>query len=245
MDVRHDPSWYDEFAADDRAAIEHAIPLALHLCQERSARAQQEWADPDGDQDVYGVGMSRGAPKELAAQLKGLSSYRDVRIAGTRRSLILVDEKLLFLHRVGKLMPRKYQHIRLPYLPDSRRELFSRTSDRKHVPQGLFELEQPEDDVATFSDVLAVLGRAAKPDTLYVPYYSSTPAGIGAIYWGPARLVGHYLEFTQPRRLAYVSAPTAVEAPPVISHIAGGFADGRRPRTATKLRPRPSQHEGS
>lgn len=244
MDVRHDPSWCADFADGDREAIEQAVPLALHLCQERTARAHTEWADPDGDQDVYGVGMSRGAPKELQAQLKGLASYREVRVPGTRRSLILVDDKLVFLHRVGKLMPRKHHHIRLSYLPDGRRELFSKTSDTKHIPQGLFDMPLPQEDVATFSDVLAVLGDAAKPNTLFVPYYSSTPTGIGAIYWGPARLVGNYLEFTEPMRLAYVSAPDAAKTAPVVTHVAGGFADGPRPRTTTKLRPRPDQQEG-
>lgn len=244
MDVRRDPNWYADFAVDDREAIEQAIPLALHLCQERTARAHVEWADPDGDHDVYGVGMSRGAPKELQAQLKGLASYREVRIPGTRRSLIFVDDKLVFLHRVGKLMPRRYQHIRLPYLPDNRRELFSKTSDTKHVPQGLFDMPLAQEDVATFSDVLAALGDAAKPNTLYVPYYSSTPTGVGAIYWGPARLVGHYLEFTEPKRLTYVSAPAAAETASVVPRVADGFADGQRPRTTTKLRPRPDEQEG-
>lgn len=244
MYATHDPSWYTDFAVSDREAIERAVPLALHLCQERTARAHTEWADPDGDQDVYGVGMSRGAPKEIQAQLKGLDSYREVRVPGTRRALVFVDDKLLFLHRVGKLMPRKYHHIRLPYLPDSRRELFATTSDTKHVPQGLFEMPKSQDEVATFSDVLAVLGDSAKPNTLYVPYYSSTPTGIGAIYWGPARLVGHYLEFTEPKRLTYVSTPSSAEAAPVVPHLAAGFADGERPRTATKLRPRPNQQKG-
>lgn len=244
MDVKHEPMWYSDFAGDDREAIERAVPLALHLCQERTSRAHTEWADPDGDQDVYGVGMSRGAPKELQAQLKGLGSYHEVRVPGTRRALVFVDEKLVFLHRVGKLMPRKYHRIRLPYLPDGRRELFTRTSDTKHVPKGLFELPQSQDEVATFSDVLAVLGDSAKPNTLYVPYYSSTPTGIGAIYWGPARLVGRYLEFTEPKRLTYVSAPTAAERAPVAPRVAGGFADGERPRTTTRLRPRSDQPKG-
>ncbi len=244
MDARHDPNWYADFAVSDRAAIERAVPLALHLCQERTARAHTEWADPEGDQDVYGVGMSRGAPKELQAQLKGLDSYREVRVPGTRRALVFVNDKLLVLHRVGKLMPRKYHHIRLPYLPDSRRELFSTTSDTKHVPQGLFDMPQAQDEAATFSDVLAILGDSAKPNTLYVPYYSSTPTGIGAIFWGPARLVGHYLEFTEPKRLTYISAPSAAETAPVVPHVAGGFADGERPRTTTKLRPRPDEQKG-
>jgi hypothetical protein len=244
VDATHDPSWYADFAVGDREAIERAVPLALHLCQERTARAHTEWADPDGEQDVYGVGMSRGAPKELQAQLKGLDSYREVRVPGTRRALVFVDGKLVFLHRVGKLMPRKYHHIRLPYLPDSRRELFTTTSDTKHVPQGLFELPESEDGVATFSDVLAILGDSAKPNTLYVPYYSSTPTGIGAIYWGPARLVGHYLEFTEPKRVTYVSVPTAAESALVAVRVADGFADGDRPRTTTKLRPRPGEQKG-
>ncbi len=242
--MRHDPNWYADFADGDREAIAQAIPRALHLCQERAARAHTEWADPDGDQDVYGVGMSHGAPKELQVQLKELPSYREVRVPGTRRALVFINDKLVFLHRVGKLMPRKYHHIRLSYLPEARRELFAKTSDTQHVPQGLFDMLQPQDDVATFSDVLAVLGDAAKPDTLYVPYYSSTPTGIGAIYWGPARLVGHYLEFTEPRRLTYVSTPTTAEAVPTELRSAGGFAAGQRPRTTTRLRPRPDEREG-
>lgn len=239
MIEQSDASWCAEFSTEELAAVRFAIPQAIQDSQERSARAHAAWADPDGDQDVYGVGMSRGAQKELQSQLQSLASYREVRVAGTRRTLTYVGNALLFIHRVGKRMPRNHRRIRLSYLPDSRRDLLQSTSTSKYSEPGLFDLPTEEDTEAPrLSDAIHVLNSATQPEMLFVPYFSSTPFGIGSMFWGPARLSGSYLELTEPERLTFVRTPAAMPGR-LSSRLIGGFAQGERPRTPTRLRNRP------
>jgi hypothetical protein len=252
-DVMHQDShldWRSEFDEDELAMLRRAIPEAIHRSQQRSARAHAEYQDPDGDQDVYGVGMARGAQKELQALIKELPSYREQRVAGTRRTLTYVGNRLVFLQRVGKKMPQNHRRYRPNYLPDSRREMFEATSNTKYTePGGLFELPQdaanPDDDAARLADVLDVVADPGSKVTLFVPYYSSTPFSVGTIYWAPARLNGRYLEFTDPERLTYTKEPAQAAPKHQKPRRAGGFADGERPRTETKLRRRPEEKEGS
>lgn len=244
MEESERPDWREEFSDEELAAIRSAIPTAIHASQERSARAHTEYADPDGDQDVYGVGMSRGAQKELQAVLKGLDSYREQRVQGTRRTLTFVGDTLLFLQRVGKKMPRNHRRFRLSYLPEQRRELLEKTSNVKYTEPGLFDLPQEEgDEAANLSDVLDIVGDAGRV-TLFVPYYSSTPFSVGSMFWAPARLRGRYLEFTDPERLTYVKEPAAKQQKREAPRPAAGFAEGERPRTSAKLRPRPEDEKG-
>jgi len=235
--------WRAEFSDEQLSAIRSAIPTAIHDSQERSARAHTEYADPDGDQDVYGVGMSRGAQKELQAVLKNLDGYREQRVEGTRRSLTYVGDALIFLQRVGRKMPRNHRRFRLSYLPEQRRELLEKTSNVKYTEPGLFELPEEEpDEAANLSDVLDIVGDLGRV-TLFVPYYSSTPFAVGSMFWAPARLRGHHLEFTDPERLTYVKEPAAKETKREAPRAAGGFAEGDRPRTSAKLRPRPQDEK--
>lgn len=91
-------------------------------------------------------------------------------------------------------------------------------------------------------DALTVLSERDARATLFVPYYSSSPQGVGTMYFAPARLNGRYLEFSDPERLTY-QVRVAGEAPGAVLAPVGGFADGDRPRTTVKLRPRPTQKE--
>lgn len=246
----HEPEkldWRSEFSVDELETLRESIPKAIHQSQLRSARAHTEYSDPDGDQDVYGAGMARGAQKELQALISGLDSYSERRVQGTRRSLTYVGDTLVFLQRVGKQMPRNHRRYRLSYLPDQRREMFAATSNVKYTePGGLFEMPRDDqyDDVARLSDVLDIVGDAGRKVTLFVPYYSSTPFSVGAMYWAPAHLRGRYLEFTDPERLDYVRSPAASEDKMQKPLPVGGFADGKRPRTVAKLRQHPYGKEG-
>lgn len=244
MEESEQRDWRKEFSDDELAAIRRAIPRAIHVSQERSARAHTEYADPDGDQDVYGVGMSRGAQKELQAALKGLNSYREQRVQGTRRTLTFVGDTLLFLQRVGKKMPRNHRRFRLSYLPEQRREMLEKASNVKYSEPGMFDLpEEGAEEAANLSDVLDIVGNAGRV-TLFVPYYSSTPFGVGSMFWAPARLRGRYLEFTDPERLTYVKEPAAKQEKREAPRPAAGFAEGERPRTPAKLRPRAEEETG-
>lgn len=249
MNERFEPSWSAEFTTEDLGAIRQAIPHAIHNSQERSARAHTAWDDPDGDQDVYGAGMSRGVQKEFQGLLKGLPTYREDHVSGTRRTLTYVGDTLLFMHRVGKRMPRNNRRVRLTYLPESRRELLGNASNVKYSEPSLFDLAPTQDDdPATLTDVLDVASRSSRPITLFVPYYSSTPTGIGSMFWGPARLNGRHLEFTEPEQLTYRESPATGGAERAAIRVTGGFADGDRPRTATRLRSHsvdPQRHETS
>ncbi|KAF0835570.1 hypothetical protein C8E84_3462 [Ornithinibacter aureus] len=84
--------------------------------------------------------MARGVQKELRTLLSDLPSYREAKVPTTRRMLTFVGNTLIFAQRVGKQMPRNFRRVRLSYLPDSRRELLSKTSNVKYSDPGLFDL---------------------------------------------------------------------------------------------------------
>lgn len=232
-------TWHAGFSEGDLAAVRNAIPESIRAGHARAARAQTEYADPDGDQDVYGAGMSRAVQKELAGRLVSLDSYREQFVPGSRRKLTYVGDALLFPHRVGKSMPRNHLRIRLNYLPENRRDLLLETGNVKYIEQALFDLPpETTGENATFAEVLESLESASQRVTLFVPYYSSTAAGIGAIYWGPARLNGKYLEFTAPERVTLERVPASASAPttPVAQLVVPGFAAKERMRTPVRLR---------
>lgn len=240
------PDWRTEFTADELCTIRRQIPKAIQVSQERSARAHAEYDDPDGDQDVYGAGMSRGVQKEIRPLLSSLSSYRETQVPRSRRRLTFLGDALIFPLRVGKQMPRNHRRLRLNYLPESRRELLEQTSNTKYVDAGLFEVDQlpGSEQPGRLDDALKLVSEGGARSTLFVPYYSSSPQGVGTMYFAPARLDGHYLEFTDPERLTY-QVPVAGGVPGTVVAQVDGFADGDRPRTTVKLRPRPTENEDS
>lgn len=236
-------NWRSEFTAEELAVIRLQVPHAIQRSQERSARAHTEYDDPDGDQDVYGAGMSRGVQKELRGRLSQLDAYRERPVPRSRRTLTFLGDALIFPLRVGKQMPRNHCRIRLNYFPESRRELLQQTSNSKYSDAGLFELDDLAcEQHARLDDALTVLSASGTRAMLFVPYYSSTPQSVGTIYFAPARLSGRYLEFTDPERLTY-QVPVQGEAPRTVLAPVGGFAEGVRPRTTVKLRPRPTKRE--
>lgn len=235
--------WHDEFASEDLDALRGAIPAAIEQGQQRSAAAHAAYGNFNGEQFVYGAGMSRAAYKGLRSRLAPLPSFHTETIAGTRRTLMFVGPHLIFPVRVGKRMPRNVERVRVGYLPERRREILATTSVHKYDPPSLFTdvegLEQ--EDTPTLDEAreqLAVLGK----ESLIVPYYSSVPDGVGAIYWAPARLGGgNYLDFIEPERLVYARPPAVAATDVVVQARQETFADGTRPPTPAKLRPKPQR----
>jgi hypothetical protein len=229
--------WHAEFSGEELVQIREAIPAAVHAGHVRSAKAHVEYADPDGDQYVYGAGMSRGVGKELEARLQHLPSFHRVTVDGTSRRLMLVGDVLLFPIRVGKKMPRNHHHVRIAYLPDVRRGIFAAAGMTKYEETPLEGIDMPSDEKPpTQDDALKHIAGVA-PESLIVPYYSCDPHGVGSIYWAPASLSGRYLNFSEPERLAFVTMPSQTETSERAKASARkSFADGQRPRTETKLR---------
>ena len=98
MAQQHDSDdWRSEFQPTELAALREGIPTAIQRSQDRSARAQTAYDDPDGDQDVYGAGMARGVQKELRALLSDLPSYREAKVPTTRRMLTFVGLSLIHI----------------------------------------------------------------------------------------------------------------------------------------------------
>ncbi len=234
--------WHSEFASSDLAAVRLAIEESILAGHERSARAQAEYADPDNDQDVYGAGMARAVQKEMASRLSALASYREEVTPGSRRRMLFVGDALIFPHRVGKWMPRNHLRIRLNYLPDTRRELLTKASNAKYLPTGLFEATALiKAEAASLVEVLAAMEDTFPEVTLFVPYYASTAAGIGSVFWGPARLSGNHLEFTSPERVSLERAPsTAAPLATPIAPAVAGFVSAERKTTPVRLRNRPA-----
>ena len=231
--------WHGEFTNESLSAIRHAIPLGIQRSQTRSANAHTAYGDKDGDKYVYGAGMSRGVHKELVELLSDVPGFSEVEVEGSRRKLIVVDDVHLYPLRIGAKMPRNHKRVRISYMPEPRQEMFRRSNTAKFDEPALFDdLRLGPDEPASISEALAYQERTNVSKTLVVAYYSCTPAGVGSVYWAPAKLSGtHHLDFASPESLTY-----AVDSESSASHLATGaaasktFADGTRPRTATKLR---------
>jgi hypothetical protein len=232
--------WHGEFTDEGLAAVRHAIPLGIQRSQIRSANAHTAYGDKDGDKYVYGAGMSRAVYKELVEILSEVPGFHEVEVEGSHRKLIAIDNVHLYPLRVGAKMPRNHTRVRISYMPEQRQEMFRRSSTTKFDEPALFdELHSlGPDEPASISEALAHQNRIDERKALVVAYYSCTPAGVGSIYWAPAKLSGtHHLEFASPESLTYVvesEGSTAQSATRVAASKT--FADGIRPRTATKLR---------
>ncbi|OOP63125.1 hypothetical protein BMF89_07505 [Arthrobacter sp. SRS-W-1-2016] len=235
--------WHGEFSDESLSAVRHAIPLGIQRSQTRSANAHAAYGDKDGDKYVYGAGMSRGVYKELVELLSEVPGFREVEVEGSRRKLIAIDNVHLYPLRIGAKMPRNHTRVRVSYMPEQRQEMFRRSNTTKFDEPALFDnLHSPSpDEPASISEALAHQHLIDEGKALVVAYYSCTPAGVGSIYWAPAKLSGtHHLEFLSPESLAYVvesASSTAQSATRIVASKT--FADGTRPRTATKLRTTP------
>lgn len=232
-------TWHSEFSDGDLEAVRIAISAAILAGHERTARAQTEYEDPDGDQDVYGVGVARAVQKELAERLALLDSYREEFTPRSRRKMIYIGDALLFPHRVGKSMPRDIHRFRLNYLSERRRDLLTIASNVKYgANDALFEFSSDAGPLfASIEELLESVEAASPKVTLFVPYYSSTPAGIGSAYWGPARLIGNYFEVAAPEKVTLDRLPMSSTEPatPVAPAVLGFAAEQRQP-TRVRLR---------
>lgn len=238
-------TWQGEMDFVHLELLRRAVPAAIHRAQLRSAAAHEAYGDRDGDRFVYGVGIGRGAQKELADELQTDSDFRTEQVPGSRRALLFLGRYLLFLHRVGPRMPLDPARIRLDYLPEPRRQVLHDASVRRFDAPALFADNTSEDGPAVLHDVARRLGARIDGEALLVACYSSTPHSIGRIYLAPAKLVdGHYLQLIDPEELHYRRLPDAraVAAP---STRAKSFSDGSRPRTTARLRPTPPRQNGS
>jgi hypothetical protein len=155
----------------------------------------------------------------------------------------LFDNVHLYPLRIGAKMPRNHTRVRVSYMPEQRQEMFRRSNTTKFDEPALFDnVPSPSpDEPANISEALEHQHRIDEGKALVVAYYSCTPAGVGSIYWAPAKLSGtHHLEFLSPESLAYVVESESSTAQPATRAVASKtFADGTRPRTATKLRTTP------
>lgn len=232
--------WHGEFTDGNLSAVRHAIPLGIHRSQIRSANAHTTYGDKDGDKYVYGAGMSRGVYKELVELLGEVPGFREVEVEGSRRKLIAIDNIHLYPLRIGPKMPRNHTRVRISYMPEQRQEMFRGSNTTKFHEPALFDdlHSSSPDEPASISEALAHQDRIDDRKPLVVAYYSCTPAGVGSIYWAPAKLSGtHYLEFLSPESLTYVVESESSTAQSTTGVAASKtFADGTRPRTATKLR---------
>ena len=188
---------------------------------------------------MYGTAMSRADHKKIKAALKSLESFSTERPKGSKRELLLVDGKIIFPIRVGTKMPRKVSEIRLKRVSPYRQGVFRRTSMRKYdsvLPGFETDLEDAEAETEVTEEEQDFLRNAASKNSLVVVYYSSTPDGIGSVYWAPSAMTrSNYLSFVNPQRLEISTKKVTAKG---ASSSAGedSFASGERPRTKTKLR---------
>lgn len=237
-------AWHDAFAPNDLQALRRGIPVGIHAAQVRTGRADTEYADPDGERDVYGVGMSKAAPKEIRSQLMTLSNYHEVTIPKTSRKLMFVGRGLIFPIRVGVKMRRNTDRLWLRSFSEARQQYFGENSTYRRSPEqvGLFDvssLQTSTEDVSV-GDALRHIETDDGRTELFVAYFSSSPRGVGQIMWAPARLDGRYLNFIEPEMLTYqkmASTKPAQSKPQAVNH----FHDAPRPRTTVNRRPKPQR----
>ena len=237
--------WHDAFEPAELEAIRQLIPAAIHAAQARTGRANTEYADPEGELDVYGVGMSKAAPKELRVLLQGLPNYRELTIPRTSRRLMFVGDALIFPIRVGEKMRRDKTRLRLRSFSESRQKYLGENSTTRRAPEDIPLFEDTKSSSAQQPDETGVLDalRHVEDDRgrseLFVVFFSSSPLGVGQIMWAPARLNGRHLYFIEPETLTYrKSVPN--ERPMLKPQPASGFAGSERPKTAVQRRPKPT-----
>ncbi|TDL45298.1 hypothetical protein [Microbacterium oleivorans] len=238
--------WRAEFAPEQLQVIRSVVPTGIHLGQVRSARAHTEYDDPDQHEFVYGVGMAHAAQKECQALLRSLPNYSEEKVPRSPRMLMRVGDHVVHVQRVGKKMPRNHRRLNLRQLSDTRRETLAEASNSRfaYTPEALFDLEETGEAHAEIGEAMEASSKSKK-GMLLVPYYSSTPAGVGQMFLAPAVLAGNYLEFTDPEPLVYRrTGDTTASSGQQETQSKRRFAVGERPRSAPKLR-RPQGPDGS
>lgn len=241
-------NWHDAFTPADLEALREMIPAAIQAAQARTGRANTEYADPEGELDVYGVGMSKAAPKELRAVLRSLSNYHEVTIPKTSRRLMFVGNTLIFPIRVGEKMRRNKTRLWLRSFSESRQKYLGENSTTRRAPQDtpLFDVADTSTQNVDESGVLDALRHvevSSDRTELFVVFFSSSPLGVGQIMWAPARLDGRHLHFVEPEALTY-RKNARNERPVLKPRQAAGFAASERPRTDVKRREKPTPTVG-
>ncbi|PPH86338.1 hypothetical protein C5C95_15025 [Rathayibacter sp. AY1B7] len=231
--------WHPAFSASELMTLQTAIPWGIHEAQARTGRANREYADPDDELYVYGVGMSRAVPKDIRVGLVGEASFREEPIPRSSRKLMFIGQGLIFPIRVGEKMRRNTNQLYLPSLSRTRRAAFAEHSSRRPELTDLTLFDDPadaNDDAARIKDVLHHIEEDEDRTELFVAFYSSSPRGVGQIMWAPARLDGNYLRFLEPETLTFRKVPQTSEPAATKPQPAESFADAPRPRTTVKLR---------
>lgn len=241
-------AWHEAFTPQDLEALRRGIPAGIQAAQVRTGRADTEYADPDGERDVYGVGMSKAAPKEIRSHLMTLRSYHEVNIPKTSRKLMFVGRGLIFPIRVGVKMRRNTDRLWLRSFSEARQQYFGENSTHRRSPEqvGLFDVSslQTSDEDVSVGDALRHIESDDGRTELFVAYFSSSPRGVGQVMWAPARLEGRYLNFIQPETLTYRKMALAKPAQSK-PEAAKNFADEPRPRTSVSRRPKPQRPSGA
>ncbi|KIA70954.1 hypothetical protein ANMWB30_42770 [Arthrobacter sp. MWB30] len=237
--------WHSAFSAIELDALQAGIPAGIQAAQARTGRANTEYADPEGELDVYGVGMSKAAPKEIRALLRDLPSYREVPIPKTSRQLMFVGRNLIFPIRVGDKMRRNRKQLWLRSFSQTRQDYFAANSTQRREASDptLFDIEPSKPSTVEgthIEDALRQVEQDAGRSELFVPFFSSTPLGVGQIMWAPARLDGRYLRFFEPETLTYRRMQSLAVTSRNRLQVADGFADSPRPRTTVKRRRLPN-----
>ncbi len=232
-------SWIDnEFAPADAAHLRRGLPQALLRAQRQGSNAHDGY-DPDGTElYVYGTAMSRADYDQIRVCLAELESFSFVRPENAKRDVLLVDGKVILPLRVGTKMPRRVDEVRLKRVSTYRQNLLSATSMVKY--DNVFDIfkQAPADVEHVDEGELDFLKSAAAKNSLIAVYYSSTPSGLGTMYWAPATFAKrNHLRFTDPRRLT-IDDPTTtpLTKPQPVSVDPEAFGVGERPVTLARLR---------
>lgn len=238
-------SWIEnEFTPDIAAYMRRELPQALVRAQRQASDAHDGF-DPEGTElYVYGTAMSRADYDQIRACLASLDSFSVVRPEGAKRDVLRVDDKVILPLRVGTKMPKRIDQVRLKRVSPYRQGLLTATSMKKydHVFE-MFKTEPEDEDVEhnVEEGELDFLKSAAARNSLIAIYYSSTPSGLGSMFWAPA-IFGekNYLRFTDPRRLTIDNPSTTPLARPKPKPAdPDAFGAGERPQTPARLRKPP------
>lgn len=230
--------WHSAFSEEELLALQAAIPKGIRDAQARTGRANREYADPDNELYVYGVGMSRAVPKDIRAGLVKLASFREEPIPHSSRKLMIVGSGLIFPIRVGDKMKRNVNQYRPPSLSRTRRDSYEEHGSRRPELSDLALFDDPAegDHVARVEDVLQHMDENENKLELFVAFYSSSPLGVGQIMWAPARFDGKYLRFLEPETLTFRKMPQTSDSATTRPQPAKSFAGTPRPRTTVTRR---------